>query len=148
MDMLTLTSSPKTDEHGSLFSYQYYTILFVFITEAIALLLGISISLIPLFSHRKNVAYKACFERFFKVVGCGVLSFKQIGIREARVWLLLSCLVAPLLLATSSHIGFVIGGWVAYQERSVAIFLLYLFIFIFMYRSLQYMYMFSILVLN
>ena len=40
MDMLTLTSSPKTDEHGNLFSYQYYTIVFVLITEAIALLLG------------------------------------------------------------------------------------------------------------
>ena len=40
MDMLTLISSPKTDEHGSLFSYQYYTIFFVLITEAIALLLG------------------------------------------------------------------------------------------------------------
>ena len=75
-----------------------------------------------------------------------MLSFKQIGTKEARVWLLLSCLVAPLVLATSSHIGFVIGGWVAYQKRSVAIYLLYLFIFIFMYGSLQYMYMFPILV--
>ena len=60
-----------------------------------------------------------------------MLSFKQIGTKEVIVWLLLSCLVAPLVLAASSHICFVIGGWVAYQERSVAIFLLYLFIFIF-----------------
>ena len=150
MDMLTLFSSPKTDEHGSLFSYQYYSVLVITIVEVSLLLLGFICSVIPLFSHRKSVAYKTCIERIFKVVGCGWrwLSFKQIGIKEARVWVLLGCLVIPLVIAASSHIGFVVGGWVAYPERSNAIFLLYLFIFIFMYGSLQYMYMFSILVLN
>ena len=75
--MLTLISSPKTDEHGNLFSYQYYTIVFVLITEVIALLLGFSFSLIPQFFHTEKVMHiRHVSKDFSKLldVGCCLLS--------------------------------------------------------------------------
>ena len=70
------------------------------------------------------------------------MSFKQVGRKEARVWLLLNSLLIPLT-AVLSHAGFIIGGWVSYEDRSLAISLLYFCIFVLLYWSLQYMYKFS-----
>ena len=39
-----------------------------------------------------------------------------------------------------SHLGYIIGGWISYEDRSIALIIVYLFSFVFLYISLQYIY--------
>ena len=149
MDILALQENSALDDHGTLESYQL-AILTIVVVEILGLLLNTVLAFVPLFSHYKNTTCKMCFNDyyfiFFKYIICGLL-FKQISRKEARVWLFLSSSITQVI-AVSSHAGFVVGGWVAYEDRSIAIFLLYLFIFVFLYWSLQYIYRFSNVVIN
>ena len=61
--------------------------------------------------------------------------------KKARLWLILGGFIPPIV-SLSSHIGFIIGGWISYEDRSIAIVLLYLFIFVFLFFPLQYSYTF------
>lgn len=43
-----------------------------------------------------------------------------------------------------SHLGYVFGGWISYEDRSIALILFYLFSLIFLFWSLQYVYRYII----
>ena len=144
MDIATLSEGSK------IHSFQNYQLVFVglvIVVEILSMILSFLLLLVSVASHLQNTSCKSIFEHFFRFVCCKTLSFKQIGRKEARVWLILGSLIAPIL-ALASHASFIIGGWVSYTERSIAVLLLYLFIFVFLYWSLQYIYMFLIFIIN
>ena len=144
MDIATLSEGSK------IHSFQNYQLVFVglvIVVEILSMILSFLLLLVSLASHLQNTSCKSIFEHLFRFVCCRTLSFKQIGRKEARVWLILGSLIAPIL-ALASHASFIIGGWVSYTERSIAVLLLYLFIFVFLYWSLQYIYMFLIFIIN
>ena len=148
MDLHALSENSAVDVNNSLSSYQLVFLWFITVVEIIGLLINLLLALVPLISHAKNVAFKSFFECYSKLyLIILLLSFKYIGRKEARIWLFLSSLVVPII-ALSSHAGFIIGGWVSYEDRSVAILLLYLFVFIFLYWSLQNIYRFSTFAVN
>ena len=148
MDLHALSENSAVDVNNSLSSYQLVFLWFITVVEIIGLLINLLLALVPLISHTKNVAFKSFFECYSKLyLIILLLSFKYIGRKEARIWLFLSSLVVPII-ALSSHAGFIIGGWVSYEDRSVAILLLYLFVFIFLYWSLQNIYRFSTFAVN
>ena len=114
------------------------------VIEGLGFVITLAMLLLPLCSHIKNTTLKQHFENFFKglikyILFCGVVSFRGIERKEARVWIVLSGLVTPII-ALSSHAGFVVGGWVSYEDRSVAIVLMFLFSFVFLYWTFQFMY--------
>ena len=146
MDVTALVKNAAFGKRDSLQLYKFIFILLITIFEILGLFLCFVLALIPLFSHAKDPKYKFIFQDYYATLCCG-MPFKRIGRKEARVWLLLSSLITPIM-ALSAHAGFVIGGWVSYEDRSIAIFLLYLFIFVFLYWSLQYFYKFSTSVVN
>ena len=147
MDVVALSENSTIDEYDKLEYYQLLFISLITILEIVGLFISFVLAFIPLFSHFRHTNCKLFFQGYFQIMCCGVVSFKQIGKKEARIWLLLNSLVTPLIAALS-HSGFIIGGWVSYEDRSFAISLLYFVIFVFLYWSLQYMYKFSTVVFN
>ena len=142
MDIIALLQNLAVDEYDRLEGYQLAFISLVTVFEIFGLFLSVLLAFVPLFSHFKHTNCKIIFQGYFKVIFCGGLSFKKVGRKEARVWLLLSSLITPVMAALS-HAGFIIGGWVSYKDRSFAVSLLYLFLFVFLYWSLQYIYKFA-----
>ena len=147
MDVVALSENSTIDEYDKLEYYQLLFLSLITILEIVGLFISFVLAFIPLFSHFRHTNCKIFFQGYFQIMCCGVVSFKQIGRKEARIWLLLNSLVTPLIAALS-HSGFIIGGWVSYEDRSFAISLLYFAIFVFLYWSLQYMYKFSTVVFN
>ena len=149
MDALAISENEAVDANNKLQPYQLAFIYCIIIVLGLGFFLNFFLALVPsVISHSKNVTCKTIFERYTKCFLISFLfSFKYIGRKEARVWLFLSSLLMPII-ALSSHAGFIIGGWVSYEDRSIAILLLYLFIFVFIYWSLQYIYRFSTFVTN
>ena len=147
MDVVALSENSTVDEYDKLEYYQLLFLSLITILEIVGLFICFVFAFISLFSHFRHTNCKIFFQGYFQIVCCGVVSFKQIGRKEARIWLLLNSLVTPLIAALS-HSGFIIGGWVFYEDRSFAISLLYFAIFVFLYWSLQYMYKFSTVVFN
>ena len=149
MDALAISENAAVDANNKLQPYQLAFIYCITIVLGLGFFLNFFLALVPsVISHNKNVTYKTIFESYTKCFLISFLfSFKYIGRKEARVWLFLSSLLMPII-ALSSHAGFIIGGWVSYEDRSIAILLLYLIIFIFIYWSLQYIYRFSTFVAN
>ena len=146
MDVTALAKNGAFGKRDSLQLYQLIFILLITIFEIFGLFLSFILALIPLCSHAKNLKFKSCFRCYYAILCCG-MSFKQIDRKEARAWLFVSSLITPIM-ALSSHAGFIIGGWVSYRDRSIAIFLLYLILFVFLYWSLQYLYRFSTAFVN
>ena len=149
MDALAISENAAVDANNKLQPYQLAFIYCITIVLGLGFLSNFFLALVPsVISHNKSVTYKTRFEHYTKCVFISLLFSKQyIGRKEARVWLFLSSLLMPII-ALSSHAGFIIGGWVSYEDRSIAILLLYLIIFIFIYWSLQYIYRFSTFVTN
>ena len=147
MDVLALCENSTIDEYDKMKNYQLVFLSLITIFESLGLFLSFLLAFIPLFSHFRHTNCKIIFQGYFQILCCGVVSFKQVGRKEARVWLLLNSLITPLIAALS-HSGFIIGGWVSYEDRSFAISLLYFCILVFLYWSLQYMYKFSSTVLS
>ena len=147
MDVVALSENSTIDEYDKLEYYQLLFLSLITILEIVGLFICFVFAFISLFSHFRHTNCKIFFQGYFQIMCCGVVSFKQIGRKEARIWLLLNSLVTPLIAALS-HSGFIIGGWVSYEDRSFAISLLYFAIFVFLYWSLQYMYKFSTVVFN
>ena len=147
LDILALSKNSQVEEYNMLDHYQLIFLSLLTILEILGLFLSFLLALIPLFSHFKHTNCKVIFQAYFKIICCSVVSFKQVGRKEARVWLLLNSLLIPVT-AVLSHAGFIIGGWVSYEDRSLAISLLYFCIFVLLYWSLQYMYKFSTVVFN
>ena len=145
MDVVALLKNEALDERDTLLHYQFIIIVFITAVEGLGAILCFILALVPLSSHAKNPKCKSFFESYYGIC-CGIIS-KEIDRKEARVWLFLSSLVTTIT-ALSSHAGFIISGWVSYEERSVTVFLLYVFVFVFLYWSLQYMYRFSTIVVN
>lgn len=108
-------------QHNGLKVYQVIFLCLVIIVEILCLVLSFLLALVPLFSHYKGTHCKDIFESYFHFVCCRNLSFKKIGRKEARVWLIASSMIAPII-AISCHAGFIIGGSVSYTSRSAAIF--------------------------
>ena len=147
MDVVALSENSTVDEYDKLEYYQLLFLSLITILEIVGLFICFVFAFISLFSHFRHTNCKLFFQGYFQIMCCGVVSFKQIGRKEARIWLLLNSLLTPLIAALS-HSGFIIGGWVSYEDRSFAISLLYFAIFVFLYWSLQYMYKFSTVVFN
>ena len=149
MDALAISENAAVDANNKLQPYQLAFIYCITIVLGLGFFLNFFLALVPsVISHNKNVTCKTIFESYTKCFLISFLfSFKYIGRKEARVWLFLSSLLIPII-ALSSHAGFIIGGWVSYEDRSIAILLLYFFNFIFIYWSLQYIYRFSMFVTN
>ena len=145
LDILALSKNSKVEEYNMLDHYQLTFLSLITILEILGFFISFLLALIPLFSHFKHTNCKVTFQAYFKIICCSAVSFKKVGKKEARVWLFLNSLLIPLT-AVLSHAGFVIGGWVSYEDRSFAISLLYFCIFVLLYWSLQYMYKFSTVV--
>ena len=78
---------------------------------------------------------KCCFGFFF----CPIFCCTGIKYKEARLWFLVMGFLPPLW-SFLSHVGYIFGGWISYEDRSIALILFYVFSFIFLYWSLQYVY--------
>ena len=83
----------------------------------------------------ENVAQ--VFQMFYKLVFC--TSSINISPNEAKLWFLTLGLIPPLL-SLSSHIGFIIAGWISSHNQGLPIFLLYMFVGIFFFISFQQTY--------
>ena len=77
-----------------------------------------------------------CIKYVFCIFCFPIFFISKIKYQEARLWLLTMGFISPLWSA-SSHLGYVIGGWISYEDRSIAVIILYLFSFVFLYSSLQ-----------
>ena len=105
-----------------IFLFAIITVLVLSITHAIGY---------PFVSHKKKFI-KYCFQCFCFPIFC----IKTIKYQEARLWLSLMGFIPPLWSAFS-HLGYVICGWISYEDRSIAVLILYLISFVFLYSSLQ-----------
>ena len=85
----------------------------------------------------ENVAQ--VFRMFYKLVFC--TSSINISPNEAKLWFVTLGLIPPLL-TLSSHIGFIIAGWISSHNQGLPIFLLYMFVGIFFFFSFQQTYSF------
>ena len=83
----------------------------------------------------ENVAQ--VFQMFYKLIFC--TSSINISPNEAKLWFLTLGLIPPLL-SLSSHIGFIIAGWISSYNQGLPIFLLYMFVGIFFFFSFQQTY--------
>jgi hypothetical protein len=119
MDVVALSENSTIDEYDKLEYYQLLFLSLITILEIVGLFISFVLAFITLFSHFRHTNCKIFFQGYFQIMCCGVVSFKQIGRKEARIWLLLNSLVTPLIAALS-HSGFIIGGWVSYEDRSFA----------------------------
>ena len=81
--------------------------------------------------HSKKDFIKYCFRYLCFPIFCN----RTIKYQEARLWLFTIGFIAPLWSAFS-HLGYVLCGWISYEDRSIAVILLYLFSFVFLYFSL------------
>ena len=145
MDILAIYPSVfnNTKPHNlALQSYQFTIIIAIMCFELCFLILSFFLTLISVSSHL-NILCKKIVKWVFKHVCYGIFFYKAVKRREARLWLCCSGFIPPVI-SLSSHIGFIIGGWISYGERSTAIVLYYLFIFIFLYWSLPYVYIFFV----
>jgi hypothetical protein len=79
---------------------------------------------------------KGCIKYVFCIFCFPIFFISKIKYQEARLWLLTMGFISPLWSA-SSHLGYVIGGWISYEDRSIAVVILYLFSFVFLYSSLK-----------
>ena len=79
--------------------------------------------------------FKICYFPLF-------CSYKKVIVnaQEAKLWFLILGFIPPLFCFTS-HIGFIIGGWISLEERSLALVIFYLFVFIFFFVSFQQIYL-------
>ena len=82
---------------------------------------------------------KTCVKYAFCISYFPIFFISKIKYQEARLWLLTMGFISPLWSA-SSHLGYVIGGWISYEDRSIAVVILYLFSFVFLYSSLKFAY--------
>ena len=144
MDIISLFKSSDLVQNERLEPYQVGILIAMIVIEGLGFVITLAMLLLSLCSHVKNTTLKQHFENFFEglikyILFCGVVSFKGIERKEARVWIVLSGLVTPII-ALSSHAGFVVGGWVSYEDRSVAIVLMFLFSLVFLYWTFQFMY--------
>ena len=80
-----------------------------------------------------------CFSCFFCPIFCCI----KTEYKEALLWFLVLGFIPPLW-SFLSHLGYVFGGWISYEDRSIALILFYLFSFIFLFWSLQYFYRYII----
>ena len=124
--------------HQVLRSYQFIIIILIIVFEILSLTLSVFLTLISVCSYL-NVLCKIYIKWLFKHMYYGIFFNEPVKRREVRLWLCCSGFIPPVI-SFSSHIGFIVGGWISYGERSTAIVLYYLFIFIFLYWSLQHVY--------
>ena len=90
-------------------------------------------------THYINDEYrvqKIYIVQLFCIFCSPIFCISAIKHQEARLWLFLMGF-SPPLWAAFSHLGYVIGGWISYEDRSIAVLILYLFSFVFLYSSLQ-----------
>ena len=118
--------------------YQYGIIVFVLSIECILLFLAFVFLLILNF-YGSDRRLKYWFKYFCYIFFLDT----KVEAKEARLWLILSGLIPPFI-SFFTHIGYIIGGWISYADRSIAIVLLYLFIFTFLFWLLQHTYLFSV----
>ena len=129
MDILALKASHP---HNRIFSTLLY---FIIPIEILSLLLSLVIVLISTFSGVVNCQSK--------IYNRGIL----ISQKETKIWSCISGFISPLI-CVSSHIGFVIGGWISFGERSISILLFYLFVFLILYWCLRQSYRVSVFLVD
>ena len=122
--------------------YQYGIIVFVLSIECILLFLAFVFLLILNFNDSdKRLKY------WFKYFCYIIFLDTKVEAKEARLWLILSGLIPPFI-SFFTHIGYIIGGWISYADRSIAIVLLYIFVFTFLFWLLQHTYLFSVVLVR
>ena len=155
MDLVTLFES-SNHQSVRLQEFQSKIIFVVVIIEILSLVMSFLTTLFLIcsnlpdcacFSHYTHVVGKGVVLRVFKIFFCGIFCCADITVNEAKLWLCLGGLF-PVIICASSHIGFVIGGWISHVESSIVMTLFYMFIFTFQFWALQHVYIFSITFLN
>ena len=146
LDCLTIGEEKTTHTAMERLAYYQYVILIVNLTiECFFWLFAIVVVLILSITHcitgnfKLTDFKKKCIKNLFHIVCCPIFCIRKIGHKEARLWLFLMGFIPPLWSAFS-HLGYIIGGWISYEERSIAVVILYSFSFVFLYSSLQYAY--------
>ena len=132
MDILALKAS---HQHNSFFAALFSIIIPI---EILSLLLSLVIVLISTFGRCSGVVN--CLS---KIYNRGIL----ISQKETNIWSCISGFISPLI-CVSSHIGFVIGGWISFGERSISILLFYLFVFLILYWCLRQSYRVSVFLID
>jgi hypothetical protein len=126
-------------------AYYQYVILIVNLTiECFFWLFAIVVVLILSITHcitnfKLTDFKKKCIKQLFLIVCCPIFCIRKIDHKEATLWFFLLGFIPPLWSALS-HLCYVIGGWISYEDRSIAVVILYSFSFVFLYSSLQYTY--------
>ena len=150
LDCLAIGEEMTTHTAMERLAYYQYVILIVNLTiECFFWLLAIVVVLMLSITHcitdpdnstTEYAKFKIrCIKELFLVFCCPIFCKREIDHKEARLWLFLMGYIPPLWSALS-HLGYVIGGWISYEDRSIAVVILYSFSFVFLYSSLQYTY--------
>ena len=85
-----------------------------------------------------NCLFKCLFKCLFAPILCRNL-MSTIKVDEAKLWFLTLGFIPPIL-SVSSHLGFIIGGWMSFDSQGLAIVLFYMFVLIFLFISFQQLY--------
>ena len=119
-------------QHRIIIANLFFEVGFLLFAFVIVFLLSITHCIIGDAAKYKKKCVKCVF-----CISCFPIFFiSNIKYQEARLWLLTMGFISPLWSA-SSHLGYVIGGWISYEDRSIAVVILYLFSFVFLYSSLK-----------
>ena len=140
-------NSSTYDEKRGLVYYQYWIVIIVCAVECVSLIASI-VHVVLLcvnqwFYKDDKTFWKGCLLGWFNYLCSPIFCCIKIKSSEARLWLSLSGFIPPII-ALSSHAGYIVGGWISYENRSIAIILFFLFVFIFLFWSLQHAYLFSL----
>ena len=144
------TNSSTYDVNRGIEYYQYYIVVTVCIVECVSItasFVHVVFLCINQIHYESSNSCKSCLLHCFDVLCSPVFCCIKIKPREARLWLFLSGFIPPII-ALSSHAGYIIGGWISYENRSIAIIIFFLFVFIYLFWSLQYAYLFSVALLH
>ena len=141
-------NSSTYDEKRGLVYYQYRIVIIVCAVECVSLIASIVHVVLlcvnqRLYKDDNKTFWKGCLLGWFNYLCSPIFCCIKIKSSEARLWLSLSGFIPPII-ALSSHAGYIVGGWISYENRSIAIILFFLFVFIFLFWSLQHAYLFSL----